>query len=62
MSRKEPQALTVAEAAEQMHCHPATVRHLIHEGRLPAARVGRLWRVAPADLADLFTTKREPSR
>ena len=37
--------LTVDEAADQLRVHPATIRRMIKGGKLPAVRVGRLWRV-----------------
>ena len=42
--------LSVNEAAAQLHVHPATIRRMIARGELSAKRVGRVWRVNPADL------------
>jgi excisionase family DNA binding protein len=40
----------VAEAAEVLGIHPATVQRAIKRGELPATRVGRKWRVRLSDL------------
>lgn len=37
---RPPEVYTVAEAADRLKVHPATVRRLIAEGRLPALNVG----------------------
>ena len=41
----EAQFLTVAEVAAQMQVSKMTVYRLVHGGELPAARVGRSFRV-----------------
>lgn len=51
--------LTVAEVAAQLRVSTMTVYRLIKAGELPAARVGRSYRLRPADvdqyLAGRFT-------
>jgi excisionase family DNA binding protein len=42
--------LSVTEAADRLHVHPATVRRMIARGDLSAVRVGRVWRVDPLEL------------
>lgn len=42
--------ISVAQAAQILAVHPATIRRMIARGELPAKRVGRVWRVDPADL------------
>lgn len=42
--------LSVTEAAERLHVHPATIRRMIARGEISAKRVGRVWRVDPSDL------------
>jgi len=48
--------LTIPQVADELGCHPATVRRAIHAGRLAAAKVqgehGLTWRVSPEALAD----------
>lgn len=42
--------ITVEQAAEQLNLHPKTVLRYIHEGRLPATRIGKSYRIAGAQL------------
>ena len=42
--------LTAEDVAERLQCSARHVRRLIGDGRLRSVRVGRLVRVAPADL------------
>ena len=42
--------MSVAEAAERLNVHKMTVIRAIKAGKLPAAKVGRFWRIEPADL------------
>jgi excisionase family DNA binding protein len=42
--------LTVEQAAEQLKVHPKTVLRYIHEGRLPATRIGKSYRIVRAEL------------
>lgn len=44
---------TVDFAATQLQLHPKTVLRFIHEGRLPATRVGKSYRIRRTDLAAL---------
>ena len=36
--------LTLVQAAALLHCHPKTLRIMAKSGRVPAKRVGSLWR------------------
>jgi excisionase family DNA binding protein len=38
--------VTVEQAAAQLHLHPKTVLRYIRDGRLPATRVGKSYRIA----------------
>jgi len=42
--------LTVSEAAKRLRCSYPTALGLVHRGILPAAKVGRAYRVRPAAL------------
>jgi len=42
---------TVDQVAEMLHMHVKTVRRYIREGKLPAAKVGKQWRVTGHDLS-----------
>lgn len=46
----EVRFLTVAEVARVMRVSKMTVYRLVHAGELPAARVGRSFRVAESDV------------
>ena len=45
--------MTINEAAEYLSLHPLTVRRLAREGKIPAFKVGRQWRVK-RELLDRF--------
>lgn len=47
---EELRFLTVAEVARTMRVSKMTVYRLVHAGELPAARVGRSFRVAESDV------------
>ena len=49
-TKKLPEIMSVTEAAERLHVHPATIRRMIARGEISAKRVGRVWRVDPIDL------------
>lgn len=42
--------VTVEQAAEQLNLHPKTVLRYIRDGRLPATRIGKSYRIARAKL------------
>ena len=41
---------TVDQAADRLKLHPKTVLRMIHDGRIKAARLGKAYRIAGADL------------
>ncbi|MEZ0577817.1 helix-turn-helix domain-containing protein [Nocardioides sp. MH1] len=49
-SRPDPKFLTIAEVATMMRVSKMTVYRLVHNGELPAVRVGRSFRVPEADV------------
>ena len=55
-----PDYLTVTEAARRLRLHPRTILRFIRDGRLKAARVGKGFRILPADLAALAGVEPEP--
>lgn len=55
-----PDYLTVTEAARRLRLHPRTILRFIADGRLKAARVGKGFRILPADLAALAGIEPEP--
>ncbi|GAA5144852.1 helix-turn-helix domain-containing protein [Nocardioides marinquilinus] len=46
----DPKFLTIAEVAAMMRVSKMTVYRLVHNGDLPAVRVGRSFRVAEKDV------------
>jgi len=42
--------LTVAETADYLRVNRETVYRLVQSGRLPASKIGRLWRIQMPDL------------
>jgi excisionase family DNA binding protein len=52
--------ITVEAAAQQLSLHPKTVLRFIHEGRLPAKRVGKSYRILDTDL-QAFGGRPEPT-
>jgi excisionase family DNA binding protein len=36
--------LSIDELAKRLNCHPSTIRRLAKQGRVPAVRVGTLYR------------------
>ena len=50
------QFLTVAEVASMMRVSKMTVYRLVHSGELPAARVGRSFRVPQRAVEDYLRT------
>ena len=51
--RDLPALLTPNEVADYLCIHINTVYKLIHQGVLPAFRVGKSWRIRRADLLEL---------
>ena len=37
--------LTIKEAARALRLHPETVRRLLNDGKIPAVKIGRSWRI-----------------
>lgn len=59
----QPELYSVREVAERLGVHPETIRRLIHEGRMDAVRVGRVLRVARADVEAFIDRQRvKPAR
>ena len=49
----EERLYTIDQVAERLGLHVKTVRHYVREGRLKAVRIGKSYRIAAADLAEL---------
>lgn len=50
--------LTVSEVAERLRIHSMTIYRWIEEGRLPAMRFGKQYRVRAADLDEMLEGSR----
>ncbi len=44
--------LNITGAAEVLKVHPNRILEMIHDGRLPAARIGRAWVLMERDVVD----------
>ena len=49
LSQCEP-LIDAEQAAELLSVHPKTVKRLAAEGRIPAMKIGKLWRFRPSAL------------
>ncbi len=61
-SETNPEAmmfLTPEDVADQLKVSIFTVRRWIHQGDLPAYRIGRGWRIAAGDLRTWLATHRQ---
>ncbi|MBV9375984.1 MAG: helix-turn-helix domain-containing protein, partial [Alphaproteobacteria bacterium] len=58
--KKRQPLYTVPEAADILNVSEKTVRCMVEEGRLRHVEVGRLVRIAPADLDDFICGHRGP--
>ena len=52
--------LTVEQAAQQLGLHPKTLLRYIRAGRLPATRVGKSYRILPAELDEFAGLANRP--
>ena len=50
-------ALDVYDVARLFKCSHKTVRRMIADGRLPAAKIGSVWRIRPEDVAAILAGK-----
>jgi excisionase family DNA binding protein len=51
---------TVDQIAELLHIHPKTIQRYIREGKLPASKIGKSWRVSGHDLSRFAEGARLP--
>jgi excisionase family DNA binding protein len=58
--RSSKQLYTVEEVAERLNLHVKTVRRFIREGKLPAKRIGKEYRITRAALDEFAGTTAEP--
>ena len=53
--------LTSEQAAAQLSISRSMVLIMCRQGRLPAAHIGKIWRISPADLQAFVTGANEPT-
>ena len=46
--------LTLKEITERLKFHPNTLRRYVRQGKLPAVKFGRVWRVEEKDLENFI--------
>lgn len=56
----ERRVLTVSEVATRLRVHPITVYRLIKSSRLPAFRIGRVWRFDSDEFEEWMRTAKRP--
>jgi excisionase family DNA binding protein len=52
------EVLTLRQVADELKCHPVTVRNLIKRGNLEGFRIGRRWRVTREALTRFTESRR----
>ncbi len=51
-SQHRCEVLDLRQAADVLHCHPKTLRLMAQANKIPALRVGRLWRFSEKRLRE----------
>ena len=51
-NNKDDEIITVSEVAEYLKISEVTTYKLVQEGKLPAFKIGRHWRLKKSDLAE----------
>lgn len=55
---RDEKLLTVDQVAERLQLRPNTIRIYLRDGRLPALKAGRVWRVRESDLLEFIARDR----
>lgn len=50
----EPEIMTIAQVASYLQISEITTYKWVNEGKIPAFKIGRHWRVKKEDLADVI--------
>ena len=58
----QPTMLTVEEVARRLNITPHVVNRLIRDGLLAGYKVGREWRVDPADFEEFLRRNKRPQK
>ena len=59
---KENEILTISQVAEYLQLSEMTTYKLVQDGRIPAFKIGRSWRVSKSDLKDLIENLKKGER
>ena len=59
MRENEVTVLTLKEVAERLKLHPNTLRRYAKEGKLPAMKFGRVWRIEEEDLKEFMRAMKQ---
>ena len=51
--------LTLKEVAQRLKLHPNTLRRYGKEGKLPAMKFGRVWRIEEEDIKDFMRAMKQ---
>ncbi|TKJ45374.1 hypothetical protein CEE35_04245 [Candidatus Aerophobetes bacterium Ae_b3b] len=51
--------LTLKEVAQRLKLHPNTLRRYAKQGKLPAMKFGRVWRIEEEDLKDFMRAMKQ---
>lgn len=57
----ESKVLTVQDVATRLHVHPITVYRLIRSAKLPAFRIGRIWRFNAEEIDNWMHSVKRPA-
>jgi excisionase family DNA binding protein len=58
----EKDIMTISQVAEYLQISDMTTYKLVQEGKIPAFKVGRHWRVKKEDLADFIEKQKNGER
>ena len=61
MNTTTTRLLSIEELAKRLNCHPSTVRRMAKLGRLPALRIGALYRFDFEAVMKALTQERRPA-
>lgn len=59
---EENKVLTVEEVAKLLRVTDRTIRYMIRKGELPAAKVGKEYRILQAEVDKLFTQRTQEAQ
>ena len=55
-SQKTDEIMTITEVAEYLKISEVTTYKLVQEGKMPAFKIGRHWRIKKSDLTEFIET------